>query len=478
MIRRRSREETDMQRLTGLDAAFLALETPSAHMHVLGVAILDPSTLPPDAEPFHERVRSLLEARLHLVPPLRRRLVEVPFGLNAPSWIDDPDFDLDYHIRRAALPAPGTPQQLAACAADIAGRPLDRDHPLWEMHVIEGLERGYIGFVAKLHHSLIDGVAGVEILAALFDIAPDAALEPLQAPDDWQPERVPGEAEMLARAVADMVQHPAKVVRAVASLGPGIVRAARRTREESLEVALPLTAPRLSMNRTITPRRVLTFVSVSLNDVKAVKNALGVTVNDVVLAITTGALRAYLDGRDELPDRPLVASIPTSVRTEADTSFGNKVSSMFAALPVDIDDPIECLNTVARSMAGAKEVQKEVGGSTLQDWAELAAPALFTRAMRFYTRLRVAERMRPVINLIVSNVPGPPWPLYLAGARLVAIHPLGPVFDDCGLNLTVISYLDHIDFGFIACRELVPDVEELAALVPEALSELMKAAGV
>jgi hypothetical protein len=151
---------------------------------------------------------------------------------------------------------------------------------------------------------------------------------------------------------------------------------------------------------------------------------------------------------------------------------------MFAALPVDIDDPIECVNAVARSMVGAKEVQKEVGGSTLQDWAELAAPALFTRAMRFYTRLRVAERMRPVINLIVSNVPGPPWPLYLAGARLVAIHPLGPVFDDCGLNLTVISYLDHIDFGFIACRELVPDVDELASLVPEALSELMKAAGV
>ena len=239
----RVREETDMQRLTGLDAAFLALETPSAHMHVLGVAILDPSTLPPGAEPFHERVRSLFEARLHLVPPLRRRLVEVPFGLNVPSWIDDPDFDLDYHIRRAALPSPGTPQQLAAYAADVAGRPLDRDHPLWEMHVVEGLERGYIGFVAKLHHSLIDGVAGVEILAALFDLAPDAALEPLQAPDDWLPERVPGEAEMLGRAVADMVQHPAKVVRAVSRSRPGPRPRGARARARSRSTS-PCRSPR------------------------------------------------------------------------------------------------------------------------------------------------------------------------------------------------------------------------------------------
>ena len=221
-------------------------------------------------------MRSLLEARLHLVPPLRRRLVEVPFGLNVPSWIDDPDFDLDYHVRRAALPAPGTPQQLAAFAADVAGRPLDRDHPLWEMYVVEGLERGYIGFVAKLHHSLIDGVAGVEILAALFDLAPDAAFEPLQAPDDWQPERVPGEAEMLGRAVADMVQHPGQGCSRGRNPRPGLVRAvAPDARGIARSRAAAHRAPPLDEPHDHAASRVLTFVSVSLNDVKAVKNALG-----------------------------------------------------------------------------------------------------------------------------------------------------------------------------------------------------------
>jgi diacylglycerol O-acyltransferase / wax synthase len=193
--------------------------------------------------------------------------------------------------------------------------------------------------------------------------------------------------------------------------------------------------------------------------------------------VTTGALRAYLREREELPDRPLVASIPTSVRADGDPQFGNRVSSMFAALPVEIEDPVECVRAIARSMSGAKNLRDDIGGSTLEDWAEVAAPALFSRATRFYTRLRIGERLRPVINLIVSNVPGPPWPLYFAGARLVALHPLGPIFDDCGLNVTVISYLDHVDFGFLASRELMPDLDALAAAVPDALADLMKASG-
>jgi diacylglycerol O-acyltransferase / wax synthase len=464
-----------LQRLTGLDAAFLALETPSAHMHVLGVAIVDPSTAP--AGPFHDRVRALLEARLHLVQPLRRRLVEVPFSLHVPVWIEDPAFDLDYHLRRAALPAPGGPRELATFVSDVAGRPLDRRHPLWEAYVVEGLADGYQAFITKVHHSLIDGVAGVEMIAALFDLDASAPLEPVAGRDDWRPDRVPNDVEMLTRAAAAIAQQPAKFARALVNLVPGVVRFARRARAEELDVTLPLTAPRLSMNRTITPHRIVSFASVPLADVKAVKRALDVTVNDVVLAVTTGALRTYLLDRSELPDRPLVASIPTSVRAEGDPQFGNRVSSMFAALPVEIDDPVECVRAIARSMTGAKHLRDEIGGSTLEDWAEVAAPALFSRAMRFYTRLRIGERLRPVINLIVSNVPGPPWPLFLAGARLVALHPLGPIFDDCGLNVTVISYLDHVDFGFLASRELLPDLDVVAASVPAALADLMKAAG-
>ena len=468
-----------MQRLTGLDAAFLALETPSSHMQVCAIAVLDPSTVPDTSYgTFYERVRALMEARMHLVPVLRRRLVEVPFSLQVPGWIEDPDFDIGYHLRRAALPAPGGPKELAAFAADVSSRPLDRSKPLWEAYVVEGLEHGYVAYITKIHHSLIDGIAGVAILSALFDLEADAPLEPAIPAKEWRPEAVPSDAEMLARAMVALAQRPLKMFQAMTNFVPGAIRAIRRARDQALDVALPLTAPRLSMNRTITAHRIISLSSVPLNDVKAVKNALGVTVNDVVLAVLTGALRTYLERRDELPDKPLVASIPTSVRDAADTGFGNRVSSMFAALPVEQTDPVERVGSVARSMSGAKGVHEEVGGSALQDWAEVAAPALFNRAMRLYSRMRVGERLRPVINLIASNVPGPPWPLYFAGARLVAIHPFGPIFDDCGLNVTVISYLDHIDFGFIACHELAPDLDVLATAVPDALTELMKAAGV
>jgi WS/DGAT/MGAT family acyltransferase len=463
-----------MQRLSGLDTAFLALETPSTHMQVLGVAVVDPSTA---AIPFtYERVRELFEARLHLIPPLRRRVVEVPLGLNNPVWIEDPDFDLDYHLRRAALPAPGSDAELSAFVADVAGRPLDRAKPLWQAFVVEGLDHGHMAFVAKFHHSLIDGAAGVEILAALFDLERDAPLAPEAPAEEWHPDHVPTDFEMLGFGAFALVKRPVKMMRALNNLGQGVVRAARRARDDELQVALPLATPRLSMNRTITPHRKVSFSSVSLDEVKAVKNALGATVNDVVLAIAAGALRTYLQRRGELPDRALVAAIPTSVRAADDRDFGNRVSSMFAALPVEIADPRERVLAVARSMSGAKGVHEEIGGSTLEEWAELAAPVLFTRAMRAYQRLRIGERLRPPVNLVVSNVPGPEFPLYFAGARLVSLHPLGPVFDDCGLNLTVISYLDHVDFGFIACRELVPDADELAAAVPDSLAELLKVA--
>jgi WS/DGAT/MGAT family acyltransferase len=464
-----------MQRLSGLDAAFLAMETPAAHMQVLGVAVVDPSTAPDGFS--YESVSRLLEARLHLIPPLRHRLVEVPFQLGPPSWIDDPDFDLYYHLRRAALPAPGGPEELTAFVADVASRPLDRSRPLWEAWVVEGLEHGHCAFVAKLHHSLIDGTSGVEILAALFDTRPDAPLGDTESVPGPHLERVPGDAELFVRSALGMARLPLNFVGAFGRLALGVLGAVRRAREDGLDLALPLTAPRLSMNRSITPHRKVAFASVPLADVKAVKDALGATVNDVVLAVTAGALRTYLDRRGELPDRALVAAVPTSVRTEDQRgTMGNRVSAMFAGLPVELGDPIERVRAVQRSTVGAKQVHEEVGGETLQEWAEVAAPALFSRAMRLYSRLHIGERVRPIINLVVSNVPGPTFPLYLAGAKLVALHPLGPIFDDAGLNLTVLSYLDHVDFGFIACRELVPDLEALAGYVPDALAELAKAA--
>jgi diacylglycerol O-acyltransferase / wax synthase len=462
-----------MQRLTGLDAAFLSLETPTAHMHVLGVAVVDPTTSPRGFS--YDTVRELIESRLHLIPPFRRRLVEVPMGLHAPLWIEDPDFDLDYHLRRAALPSPGGEAELGAFVADVAGRPLDRRHPLWEIWIVEGLERGYYAFVAKIHHSLIDGVSGVEILSSLFDLEPEPAPRVADIAPDWEPEHVPTDIELLSHAALSFAQRPVQFVRAANSLGRSVVRGVQRARERALDVPLPLTAPKLSMNRSITPHRKVAFASVPLVEIKEVKNALGVTVNDVVLAVTTGAMRNYLLHRGELPDRSLVAAVPTNIRAEGERELGNRVSTMFASLPVELEDPLNRIETIERSTAGWKQVHEVVDNATLEDWAGVAAPAVFSRAMRLYGRLRIGERVRPAINMIVSNVPGPSFPLYLAGARLVSLHPLGPILDDCGLNLTVMSYLDHVDFGFIACRELVSDVDELAAAVPDALREIQKA---
>jgi WS/DGAT/MGAT family acyltransferase len=240
---------------------------------------------------------------------------------------------------------------------------------------------------------------------------------------------------------------------------------------------VPLTAPRITLNGAITPHRKIAFADVSLADLKIVKDAFGVKVNDVVLAIATSALRTYLAERGELPDRPLVATIPTSVRTaEQKHAMGNRVSAMFAALPVELEDPLERLHAIHESTIEAKEIHEDIGGETLQDWAEVVAPAIFSRAMKAYSSLRLADRHRPLHNLVVSNVPGPPFPIYFGGARLESFYPLGPIFDGAGLNLTVISYLDSVGFGFLACRELAPDIDRLAAAVSDALEELVKLA--
>ncbi len=465
-----------MQRLSGLDSAFLALETSSAHMHVMSTAVVDPATAP-DGFSF-DAVRELLTARMHLLPPFRRRLVTVPFDLHYPLWLEDPSFDLDFHLRRAALPTPGGVAELAAFTAEAAGRPLDRSRPLWEMWYVEGVEGGNVAIVTKVHHSAIDGMSGTELIAALYDLEPAPAprLDVEVAPD-FRPDHVPNDIELLTFAAASIARQPVLLVKNLRKTVRSVARVVSRVRNTDNKAGLPLTAPRLTLNGTITPHRKVAFADVSLAEVKKVKDAFGVKVNDVVLAIATGALRFYLDDRGELPDRPLVATIPTSVRTpEQKASMGNRVSAMFAALPVQLDDPLERLHAIHASTIDAKEMHEELGGDTLQDWAEVVAPALFSRAMKAYSSLRLADRHRPIHNLVVSNVPGPPFPIYFAGARLDSFYPLGPIFDGAALNLTVISYLDNVGFGFLACRELVPDVDRLAAGVSDALKELVKLA--
>ena len=464
-----------MQRLSGLDTAFLSIETAGNHMHVMSAAVVDPAT---SNDFSFERVQELLAERMQLLPPFRRRLVKVPFDLHYPLWIEDPNFDLDFHLRRAALPAPGGPTELAAFTADVAGRPLDRSRPLWEMWYVEGVEGDKVGIVTKVHHAAIDGMSGTELIAVLYDLEPHPATRfDVEVAVEPKREHVPNDAELLAHAAASIARQPLLIAKNLRKTARTVVRVANRVRGSEVLAGVPLTAPRITLNGAITPHRKVSFADVSLDDIKAIKNAFGVKVNDVVLAIATGALRAYLDDRGELPDRPLVATIPTSVRTpEQKADMGNRVSAMFANLPVELDDPLERLHAIHASTIDAKELHEEIGGDTLQDWAEVVAPALFSRAMKAYSGLRLADRMRPLHNLVVSNVPGPPFPIYFAGARLETFYPLGPIFDGAALNLTVISYLDTVGFGFLACRELAPDLDRLAAFVTDACEELVKLA--
>ncbi|MDQ3106772.1 MAG: wax ester/triacylglycerol synthase family O-acyltransferase [Actinomycetota bacterium] len=463
-----------MQRLSGLDATFLYLESSSNLMHVASTAVFDPSTVPGGYT--FEGVKELVASRLHLLPPFRRRLVEVPFQLHHPMWIEDPDFDLDYHMRRAALPAPGGEQELAEFAADVMGRALDRSRPLWEMYVIEGLENGLIATVTKTHHAAIDGVSGNELTVNLLDMQPEPTV--MEPDTEWKADRVPTDLEMVTYAMSSLARQPVLGVKAVRRTVEAAVTLRRRNRQpEITPPPAPFSAPNTSLNGAITGRRKFAFTQLPLDDVKMIKNALGGTVNDVVLALCAGALRTYLAGRDELPADPLVAMVPISVRTEdLKGAMGNQVSQMLVSLATSVADPVERLHTISNGTDGAKEQEKAIGAETLMNWAEFAAPAVAARAARLYSNMKLADRHRPLFNVTISNVPGPNFPLYSAGSRMVAMYPMGPVADGGGLNITVMSYMGTMFFGLVACADTVPEVWDIAHGLDAALDELRKAA--
>ncbi len=463
-----------MQRLSAVDALFVEMETKRMHNSVVAVLVLDPSGMPGGYS--YETIRQHFAERLDEIPAYRRRLVHVPFDLALPLWVDDPDFDLDSHIHRAGLPSPGGQAELAEFVADVAGRSLDRDRPLWETWVVEGLEHGYIALVAKTHHSLMDGVTGADLISKLFDLSPEP--RPSEPAEIWAPPLLPSPARLLIEALPGALLQPATLVRTSIRAARGALGFARGTLfrpQDGPAPTMPFTAPATSFNGSISGQRTVAYGTAALADLKVIKNAYGCTVNDVVLTACGLTMREWLRDHGGVPDKPLIATLPVSVH-ESEKVSGNKVSAMFVRLPTTETDPVLALRSVQEDTKGAKDLHRAMGAETIMELAEFAPRRLLNLAARLYSSWNLANMHRPVYNVIVSNVPGPSMPLYLRGAKLIAFYPHGPVFEGAGLNITVLSYLDRVDIGVIGCRDSVPDAPQITESFSAAIARLKAAA--
>jgi diacylglycerol O-acyltransferase len=462
-----------MDRLSGLDASFLYLETSAQLLHVCGVIMLDPETVP-GGYSFDE-LRDELERRIEGVAMFHRKLKQVPLGIDHPVWVNDEDFDLDRHLHRMAVPSPGGDRELAELCGHLAGIPLDRARPLWEFYVIEGYHDGdgkeRVVVFTKMHHCTVDGVSGANAISFLCSLEPDAP--PLETAPQGELPRTPRDAELLARGVVTNLHKPVALAKVIGPTVKGVASTIGRAREGTAMPA-PLTAPRTSFNGTITGHRSLAIGDMSLEKIKDVKNAVdGATVNDVVIAVSGGALRRYLEERGELPETSLIASVPVSVRGASKRDSGsNKVSTIFSRLGTDIEDPLARLREVSRTNQNAKDHHKAISADSLQDWAQFAAPRTFGLAVRLVSSLKLADSGPVIHNLVISNVPGPPVALYFMGAKIIGLYPLGPVFHGAGLNVTVMSNDGHVHVGAIACRESVPEPWRLVEKFPEELDAL------
>ncbi|MEJ2867063.1 wax ester/triacylglycerol synthase family O-acyltransferase [Actinomycetospora sp. OC33-EN08] len=489
-----------MQQLSGLDAVFLAAEDDHQFTHISQLVVLEMPS--PDYEPFTAWRRQLAD-RLHLLEPLRRRLVEVPLGLDHPYWIADPDFDLDFHVRHSAVPPPGTDDQLDELVGRLIAGPMDRDHPLWVSHVIEGLApteespHGRFALLTMIHHAAIDGASGAELLTLMLDDAPDAD-RPADA-GRWQPEDPPSYPGLLARAAWHGAQRPGRALLLAAKAGqqvagatrhPAVIDLADRIRDtlrgqlgavlnlgrprdaDVTPPRLPSTpAPATPFNTPISRYRRFARRSVPLDDVKAAGKDHDATVNDVVVAACAGALRTYLIEHDALPDAPLTAMIPVSLRTgDEPDRWTNRVSATVASLPTDLAAPLDRLAAAHRALDTAKAVFAATPAALAPEGAGLGVPALTTLISRVTTR--TAARGFAPFNVIISNVPGPQDPLYMAGARARHYFPVSAVADGQGLNITVQSYDGSVDIGLVSCARLVPDLRRLVDLIADELETL------
>src|SRR4051794_21395477 len=465
-----SARQQHLDRLTAIDASFLHQEGANSHMHVGAVLVFEGEA------PAYGELVDQIRSRLHLVPRYRQKLVEPPLESGRPLWADDPSFNLDFHVRHTALPSPGTEEQLLNLAARIASQQLDRTKPLWEVWLIKGLEGGRFALVNKTHHALVDGISGVDLATVLFDLSPEPPATPAESLEPWTPAPAPTTAEGLAAGIKGL----ARTSRGTAGRrigAPGNPQTSLKIARDAAEGVGEIVwaglnpAPETPLNVEIGPHRRFAIVRGELAEYKAVKDALGGTVNDVVLTVVAGALARWLRTRGiRTEGLEMRALVPVSIRSESEHhQLGNRIAAMRGPLPVYVDDPIARLRIVKQAMDGLKESKQAVGAEVLSSAQNLAPPTILAQASRlnFSTRL---------FNLIVTNVPGPQFPLYVLGRRLTELFPIAFLPKDHALAVAIMSYDGGINFGLLGDYDALPDIEAIATGIEESLSELQSAA--
>jgi diacylglycerol O-acyltransferase / wax synthase len=458
-----------MERLSGLDASFLYLESPKVPLHVCSVIELDPSTVPGGYS--FDRFRDDLGLRIRAIPELRLKLADTQLNLDHPVWVEDDDLDVSRHVHRIALPRPGGRRELGEVCGHLASRPLDRSKPVWEMWVIEGVagtdvhEGGPLAVMIKLHHSVVDGVSAANLLHQLCSLAPDAPPpEPVEGPDGGSP------LEIAAGGLVRFLTRPLHMAKAVPATVATVVDTVDRIRRGEA-MAAPFNAPATVFNADVTAERCIALAQLDFDDVARVKKMFNVKVNDVVLALCAGALREFLRDRGELPAKPLVAVVPMSLHGKSERPGRNQISGMFCNLQTHIEDPVERLEAIANANSRAKNHSSAIKPTLIHDMTQLAARAMFSLVLGVMARTPL--RSVPIHNVIISNVAGPEMTLYSLGAEMKALYPLGPIFHGSGLNITVMSLSGKLNVGLISCPQMVDDLWSLADRFESELDALL-----
>ena len=467
-------KNANIEPISGMDATFLYVETPTSPMHIGSIAIIEGSI-------EFETFRSTILSRIHLIPKLRKRLVYVPFSIDYPYWVDDPNFDIDMHIHHIALPKPGNWKTLRKVTSQIFSEPLDQSRPLWSFTFVEGLDdipqvpKGSVAIISKIHHVAIDGVGGASLLGLLFDFTPD--IKKIPEPRPYKPKPLPNELAMVLKSTLSFVEKPLKLPKLLSEAVTATFKAGVLTKAKKAELpTVPFTAPPTPLNGIISPHRKWNTAILSLDRIKVLKNTMQTTLNDVLLAICAGALRRYLLEKDKLPQKPLVAMVPISTRaTKEKEEGGNQISSMLIQLATNIEDPLKRLEAIHENAIREKTYQGAIGAKTLAHMAEAVPFGIAHQAARLYSRYHISELHNPIFNVTITNVPGPQFPLYINGHKLQAIMGTAPIIDGMGLIITIFSYNGMVTISPTSDAKTMPDIDLFSRFLRESANELESA---